>query len=98
MRQNKSFFSLILLALIIFCQGFQSIEGIRYLKSDEIMQHKMHIGIFSTTDAAAITDLSPPTPPTEAVGGSPPAPGHDVDNFRPTAPGHSPGVGHSVHN
>lgn len=87
MAQNKFLLSLVLLALIIFCQGFHSIEG-RYLKSGETIKHQMHSGI-STTNVA---DVSPPTPPSAAV------PGRDVDNFRPTAPGHSPGVGHAAHN
>ncbi|TKY70559.1 hypothetical protein E2542_SST06850 [Spatholobus suberectus] len=92
MARNKFLLSLILLALIIFCQGSQSIEG-RYLKSDEIIKHHMHRGISTTINVAElVADVSPPTPPTAA------GPGRGVDNFRPTAPGHSPGVGHSVHN
>ncbi|KAE9613028.1 hypothetical protein Lal_00027345 [Lupinus albus] len=107
MAQNKFFFSLILLALIIFCQGFQSIEG-RYLKSDQDIQKFMesenqenvHGGI-STTNAPILTNVSLPKLPSEANGATtvvPPPPGHGVDNFRPTEPGHSPGVGHSDHN
>ncbi|KAK7252838.1 hypothetical protein RIF29_37070 [Crotalaria pallida] len=110
-QNNKSFFLLILLALIIFCLGFQSIEG-RYLKSDQLGMQKqvikdehhedMHDGV-TTINATTFTNvMSPPTLlPSEADGattGVPPPPGHGIDDFRPTAPGHSPGVGHSVHN
>ncbi|KAG5061168.1 hypothetical protein JHK87_002197 [Glycine soja] len=87
MAQHKFLLCLILLALIIFCQGLHSIEG-RYLKSDhEIIKHQyqMHSGISTTNVAALVADVSPPTPPSAAV------PGRDNDNFRPTAPGHSPG-------
>ncbi|OIW10959.1 hypothetical protein TanjilG_22766 [Lupinus angustifolius] len=97
MAQNKFLFSLILLALIIFCQGFQSIEG-RYLKSDQ--EDNVHGGI-STTNAPILTNVSSPKLPSEENGATtvvPPPPGHGVDNFRPTEPGHSPGVGHSAHN
>ncbi|CAL0311542.1 unnamed protein product [Lupinus luteus] len=106
MAQNKLFFSLILFALIILCQGFQSIEG-RYLKSDQGIQKLMesehqdnvHGGI--STSAPILINVSPPKLPSEANGATtvvPPPPGHGVDDFRPTEPGHSPGVGHSVHN
>ena len=53
----------------------------------------------STTKAANY--MSPPTPPSEAIGattGVPPPPGRDVNDLRPTAPGHSPGIGHTIHN
>ncbi|KAJ1419118.1 hypothetical protein SESBI_15389 [Sesbania bispinosa] len=85
MAQNNKSLAFLLIALIIFCQGFQSIEieG-RYLKSDE-GENKNDVvdgGNSSSTTNAAV----------------PPPPGRDVDDFRPTAPGHSPGVGHSIHN
>ena len=107
MAQNKSIFPSVFLALIIFFQGFQSIEG-RYLKpghegNQNLLNHRdqdeVH-GDISTINGAKLTKVSPPMIPSALVGatGAPPALGHDVDDFRPTDPGHSPGVGHSVHN
>ncbi|KAE9596644.1 hypothetical protein Lal_00007581 [Lupinus albus] len=93
-QDNKSFSFLILLALVIFYQGFHSIEG-RHLNSDNV-----HGGV-STTNEDTLTQVSSPTLPSVTDGATtvaPPPPGHNVDDFRPTAPGHSPGVGHSVHN
>ncbi|OIV92887.1 hypothetical protein TanjilG_01021 [Lupinus angustifolius] len=92
-QDNKSFSFVILLALIIFYQGFYSIEG-RYLKSENV-----HGGV-STTNEDTLTQVSPPTLPSMVDGATTvaPPPGHGIDGFRPTVPGHSPGVGHSVHN
>ncbi|KAI9113607.1 hypothetical protein K1719_015534 [Acacia pycnantha] len=92
MAQNKLIISLIFLA-IIFCQPFQSIHGIRNLKSQgdqNLANHEpknVHGGL-ETPNAIQ----SPPMPPSEAT------PSHNIDDFRPTAPGHSPGAGHSVRN
>lgn len=89
MAQNKPIFSLILLALIIFCHGFQSIEG-RYLKIDEGTQHLMKHGDFSTTNGVVSGASEAPSL----------TPSRDVSGFKQptTGPGHSPGVGHSIHN
>ncbi|CAL0314418.1 unnamed protein product [Lupinus luteus] len=93
-QDNKSFSFLILLALIIFYQGFHSTEG-RYLNLDNV-----HGGVSTTTNEDTLTQVSPPTLPSMEDGATTvaPPPGHDIDGFRPTVPGHSPGVGHSIHN
>ncbi|XP_027346508.1 precursor of CEP3-like [Abrus precatorius] len=99
MAQNKFIFSMIFLALIIFSQQFQSIEG-RYLKYDKgYKDHDEMHGGNSATNAATSGNVSSPAPSTMvgATGAAPPH-GHDVDDFRPTTPGHSPGVGHSINN
>ncbi|CAK8562392.1 unnamed protein product [Lathyrus sativus] len=110
MAQNKSILSLIFLALIVFNQGFKSIEG-RYLKSNEVNQSLMknneannddtiHVSI-SVSNASTLTTMSPPNVVVNGATGEPslpPPPAHDVNDFRPTAPGHSPGIGHFVHN
>ncbi|KAK2410910.1 hypothetical protein P8452_71662 [Trifolium repens] len=113
MAQNKSIFFLIFLALIVFSQTFESIEG-RYLKSNEVKQSLMKHnnannenvvhGSISISNAAILTSMSPPSAVVNGATGepslpSPPTtPGRDVSDFRPTTPGHSPGIGHSIHN
>lgn len=109
MAQNKSILSLIFLALLVFNQGFKSIEG-RFLKSNEVNQSLMkhnetnnddiiHVSI-SVSNTSTVTNMSPPNVVVNGATGepSPPPPAYDVTDFRPTAPGHSPGIGHSVHN
>ncbi|XP_058770554.1 precursor of CEP5-like [Vicia villosa] len=106
MAQNKTVLSLIFLALIVFNQGFESIEG-RYLKSNEVNQSLMKHNETNNDDIIHVTisvsNTSTLSPPNVVVNGatgepSPPSPAHDINDFRPTAPGHSPGIGHSVHN
>ncbi|CAL5197688.1 unnamed protein product [Lathyrus oleraceus] len=109
MAQNKSILSLIFLALLVFNQGFKSIEG-RFLKSNEVNQSLIkhnetnnddiiHVSI-SVSNTSTVTNMSPPNVVVNGATGepSPPPPAHDITDFRPTAPGHSPGIGHSVHN
>jgi len=112
MAQNKSIFSMIFLALIIFSQIFMSIDG-RYLKSNEgkqsLMKHNeasnrdiIHVSI-SISNAEILTKMTPPNVVINGATGepSPPPPsppGRDISDFRPTTPGHSPGIGHSIHN
>jgi hypothetical protein len=110
MAQNKSIFSLIFLALIVFSQTFVSIEG-RYLKSNNevkqsLMKHNnannedvVHRSI-SISKAAKLPSMSQPSVVVNGATGepSPTTPGRDVSDFRPTTPGHSPGIGHSIHN
>ncbi|KAK4267952.1 hypothetical protein QN277_024670 [Acacia crassicarpa] len=93
MAQNKLIISLIFLALI-FCQTFQSIHGIRKLKSqgDQKLENHDQRNVHGGLEISNAIHQSPPTPPSKAT------PSHNIDDFRPTAPGHSPGVGHSVHN
>ncbi|CAI8609254.1 unnamed protein product [Vicia faba] len=110
MAQNKNILSLIFLALIVFNQGFNSIEG-RYLKSNEnnqsLVKHNetndddiIHVSL-SVSNTSTLTNISPPNVVVNGATGEPslpPPPVHDVNDFRPTAPGHSPGIGHSIHN
>jgi len=101
MAQNKTIvFSVIFLALIIFCM--QSIEGrhVKYIDESNLLKNVKHDGI-SDANAATLVNVTPTILPPSLVVGSngiaAPPPSHDVGAFRPTTPGNSPGVGHSIH-
>nr|KYP66859.1 hypothetical protein KK1_013170 [Cajanus cajan] len=70
MAQNKFLLCLILVAFIIFCQGFQSIEG-RHLKFD-----KMHSAISVSITNVADVSGSPPSAGRDVDNFRPTAPGH----------------------
>lgn len=102
MTQNKTIvFSVISLALIIFC--LQSIEGrhVKNIDESNLMKNVKHAGISDTNAATLVNVTTPILPPSVVVvssnGVAAPPPGHDVGAFRPTTPGNSPGVGHSIH-